>query len=93
MNSEPRHILLLLDSGQITLNEAERLLDSAARRAAFSQLRQWITGRLGYAIAVAIFAGMLIQPAVLLAAQTAFTAVTGSESLQLFFQRLLEAML
>lgn len=93
MYSEPRHILLLLDSGQITLAEAERLLDSAARRAYLGRLRSWIGSRLGYAIAVAIFVGMLIQPAVLLAAQATVAAVAGSSALHLFIYRLLEAML
>lgn len=93
MNPEPRHILLLLDSGQITLTEAEHLLDSAARRVYFCRLRHWIGNRLGYAIAVAVFIGMLIQPAVLLAAQAAFAVVAGSQALHLFFNRLLEAML
>jgi hypothetical protein len=98
MQSETSRILMLLDYGQITLAEAEAMLDSALgddnRISPFkTRIRRWLAARLVPTLTVALLAGVAIEPALTAALRAIEQVIGGTAGLQLIFSRLLEAFL
>lgn len=94
MQTEQTRILDLLNSGRITLAEAETMLESAlGRDNRATRIRSWLGSHLSSCLVLALLAGVALRPALTALLQTAMQAIGGTEGLQLFFYRLLEAFL
>jgi hypothetical protein len=94
MQTEQSHILELLNCGRITLGEAETMLDSALGcDSRFSRIKSWLGAHIVPCLAIALITGVALRPALIALLQTGVQAIGGTENLQLFLYRLLEAFL
>ncbi len=93
MQTEQRQILAFLDCGDISLAEAERMLDSTLQnRTRFSRLKSWLSNRIVTTICAAILAGAGLQPAFAATLHAGMRVVYGP-TLNILLNRLLEAYL
>jgi hypothetical protein len=92
MQIEHSRILALLDGGRITLAEAEVMFDSALGKGSrVARMRFWLAARLGYCLAIALIAGVLLRPALIIVLHTGAQAIGGNVDLQVLLNRLSEA--
>jgi len=93
MQTEQRQILANLDCGEISLAEAETLLDSTlADKSRLSRLKSWLSTRIGTTLCAAILVGVALQPAFAATLHVGMRVVSGP-TLNVFLNRLLEALL
>jgi len=93
MQTEQRQILAFLDRGDISLAEAETLLDSTlADKSRFSRLKSWLSTRIGPTLCAAILAGAALQPAFAATLHAGMRIVEGP-TINILLNRLLEAYL
>jgi hypothetical protein len=99
MQAEQSHILVLLNCGRITLAEAETMFDSALGPGSrisdtrISRIKSWLGAHIAPCLAITLLTGVALRPALIALLQTGMQAIGGTESLQLFLYRLLEAFL
>jgi hypothetical protein len=99
MQTEQNRILDLLNSGRITLAEAESMLDSALGHGSLisdsrvTRIKSWLGSHMSSCLALALLTGVGLRPALTALLETGMHAIGGTEGLQLFFYRLLEALL
>ena len=93
MQTEQRQILVFLDCGEISLAEAESMLDSTLQnKTPLSRLKSWLGSRMVTTICAAVLAGAGLQPA-FAATLHAGMRVASGPTLNIFLNRLLEAFL
>lgn len=93
MQTEQRQILAFLDCGEISLAEAERMLDSTLQsRSPLSRLKSWLGSRIVTTLCAALLAGIALQPALAATLHVGVRIVSGP-TLNTFLNRLLEALL
>lgn len=98
MQTEQRQILAFLDCGEISLTEAERMLDATLQgktghdKTRLSRLKSWFGSRFGPTLCLAVLAGVGLQP-VFAAILHAGMRVVYSPTLNMLLNRLLEAYL
>lgn len=98
MQTEQRQILAFLNYGEISLAEAERMLDATLQdktgqgKTRLSRLRSWLGGRFGVTLCAAVLAGAGLQPAFAATLHAGMRVVYGP-TLNILLNRLLEAYL
>jgi len=94
MQTEQSHILGLLNRGRITLTEAETMFDLVlGSDSRISRIKSWLGAHIGPCLAITLLIGVVLRPALIALLQTGMQTIGGTESLRLFFYRLLEAFL
>ena len=98
MQTEQRQILAFLDCGEISLAEAEKMLDATLQdktgqhKTRLSRLRSWLGSRFGVTLCAAVLAGVGLQPAFAATLHAGMRVVYGP-TLNILLNRLLEAYL
>jgi hypothetical protein len=98
MQTEHRQILAFLDRGEISLAEAEKMLDSTLQdktgydKTRLSRLKSWLGSRFGATLCAAVLAGVALQPAFAATLYAGMRVVHGP-TLNILLNRLLEAYL
>jgi len=98
MQTEQRQILAFLDGGEISVAEAERMLDATLQdktgqgKTRLSRLKSWLCSRIVTTLCAAILAGVGLQP-VFAATLHAGMRVVYGPTLNILLNRLLEAYL
>jgi len=93
MQTEQRQILAFLDCGEISLAEAERMLDSTLQdKTRLSRLKSWLGSRFGATLCAAVLVGVGLQPAFAATLHAGMRVVYGP-TLNILLNRLLEAYL
>ena len=98
MQTEQRQILAFLDCGDISLAEAERMLDATLQdktgqgKTRLSRLKSWLGSRIVTTLCAGVLAGVGLQPAFAAILHAGMRVVYGP-TLNILLYRLLEAYL